>query len=96
MRELEKECFQLTYYQQEQLQRRGGTDLASRENQELRNKIEQLCLQVSQFLLAMRRLQRAVNNKDKDIQELKAEFERNKKALEVMVKEEQAARKNQL
>jgi hypothetical protein len=49
--------------------------------------MEQLCLQVSQFLLAMRRLQRAVNNKDKDIQELKAEFERNKKALEMMVKE---------
>ena len=59
--------------------------------------MEQLCLQVSQFLLAMRRLQRAVNNKDKDIQELKAEFERNKKALEMMVKEakeEQAAKKN--
>jgi hypothetical protein len=35
----------------------------------------------------MRRLQRAVNNKDKDIQELKAEFERNKKSLEMMVKE---------
>jgi hypothetical protein len=35
----------------------------------------------------MRRLQRAVNNKDKDIQDLKADFERNKKQLEVMVKE---------
>jgi hypothetical protein len=98
IRDLEKECFQLTYYQQE-LQRRGGsgTDPVSRENQEIRHKMEQLCLQVSQFLLAMRRLQRAVNNKDKDIQELKAEFERNKKALEMMVKEakeEQAAKKN--
>lgn len=88
IRELEKECFQLTYYQQE-LQRRGGsgTDQVSRENQDIRHKMEQLCLQVSQFLLAMRRLQRAVNNKDKDIQELKGEFERNKKALEMMVKE---------
>lgn len=38
-------------------------------------------------MLAMRRLQRAVNNKDKDIQELKVEFETNKKQLEVMVKE---------
>lgn len=95
---MEKECFQLTYYQQE-LQRRGGsgTDQVSRENQDMRHKMEQICLQVSQFLLAMRRLQRAVNNKDKDIQELKAEFERNKKALEMMVKdakEEQAAKKN--
>jgi hypothetical protein len=53
----------------------------------MRHKVEQLCLQVSQFLLAMRRLQRAVNNKDKDIKELKGEFERNKKALEMMVKE---------
>lgn len=88
IRDLEKECFQLTYYQQE-LQRRGGfgTDQVSRENQDIRHKMEQICLQVSQFLLAMRRLQRAVNNKDKDIQELKAEFERNKKALEIMVKE---------
>jgi hypothetical protein len=44
----------------------------------------------------MRRLQRSVNNKDKDIQDLKAEFERNKKSLEMMVKdmrEEQAAKK---
>lgn len=38
-------------------------------------------------MLAMRRLQRAVNNKDKDIQNLKAEFEKNKKLLESMVKE---------
>ena len=35
----------------------------------------------------MRRLQRAVNNKDKDIQDLKGEFEKNKKQLELMVKE---------
>jgi hypothetical protein len=35
----------------------------------------------------MRRLQRAVNNKDKEIQELKADFEKNKKLLEQMVKE---------
>lgn len=38
-------------------------------------------------MLAMRRLQRAVNNKEKDIQDLKAEFEKNKKFLEQMVKE---------
>lgn len=35
----------------------------------------------------MRRLQRAVNNKEKDIQNLKADFEKNKKSLETMVKE---------
>lgn len=46
-----------------------------------------MCLQIQQFLLAMRRLQRAVNNKDKDIQDLKADFEKNKKALEQMVKD---------
>ena len=33
-------------------------------------------------MLAMRRLQRAVNNKDKDIQDLKGDFEKNKKLLE--------------
>jgi ribosomal protein S17E len=38
-------------------------------------------------MLAMRRLQRAVNNKDKDIQGLKSDFEKNKKLLEQMVKE---------
>ena len=38
-------------------------------------------------MLAMRRLQRAVNNKDKDIQNLKADFEKNKKILDTMVKE---------
>jgi len=56
-----------------------------------------VCLQIQQFLLAMRRLQRAVNNKDKDIQDLKADFEKNKKVLEQMVKDirerEEAARK---
>ena len=56
-----------------------------------------MCLQIQQFLLAMRRLQRAVNNKDKDIQDLKADFEKNKKVLEQMVKDirerEEAARK---
>lgn len=58
------------------------------ENQDLKNRIDQLCLQIQQFLLAMRRLQRAVNNKEKDnIQELKAEFEKSKKQLEIMVKE---------
>ena len=35
----------------------------------------------------MKRLQRAVNNKDKDIQIYKGEFESNKKALEALVKE---------
>ena len=35
----------------------------------------------------MRRLQRAVNNKDRDIQELKSEFEKNKKILDQMVKD---------
>lgn len=35
----------------------------------------------------MRRLQRAVNNKDKDIQDLKADFEKAKKLLDIMVKE---------
>jgi len=38
-------------------------------------------------MLAMRRLQRAVNNKDKDIQDLKADFEKAKKLLDIMVKE---------
>ena len=38
-------------------------------------------------MLSMRRLQRAVNNKDKDIQDLKADFEKNKKLLEQMVKD---------
>lgn len=98
MRDLEKECFQLTYYQQE-LQRRGGyNDPHARENQELKSRLDHLCLQVQQFMLAMRRLQRAVNNKEKDIQDLKAEFEKNKKLLEQMVKEikerEEQAKKN--
>jgi uncharacterized protein YicC (UPF0701 family) len=47
------------YYQQE-MQRRSGTmgasDPVTRDNIDLRTKIEQLCLQVQQFLLAMRRL----------------------------------------
>lgn len=60
----------------------GLSDPQARENQELRNRLEKLCLQVQQFMLAMRRLQRAVNNKDKDIQDLKADFEKNKKQLE--------------
>lgn len=38
-------------------------------------------------MLAMKRLQRAVNNKDKDIQNLKADFEKNKKIMEQMVKD---------
>lgn len=38
-------------------------------------------------MFAMKRLQRAVNNKDKDIQIFKTEFELNKKALEQLVKE---------
>jgi hypothetical protein len=37
--DLEKECFQLTYYQQE-LQRRGGLDPFARENQDLKNKLD--------------------------------------------------------
>lgn len=86
IRDLEKECFQLTYYQQE-MQRRGMPDPNQRENLEVKSRLDHLCLQVQQFLLAMRRLQRAVNNKDKDIQDLKGEFEKNKKQLELMVKE---------
>ena len=35
----------------------------------------------------MKRLQRAVNNKDKEIQIFKTEFETNKKQLELLVKE---------
>ena len=88
VKELEKECFQLTYYQQEfQRGRVGTSDPVSRENQELKTRTEQLCLSVQQFMLSMRRLQRAVNNKDKDIQDLKADFEKNKKLLEQMVKD---------
>lgn len=52
-----------------------------------RVKIESLCLAVQKFLLSMRRLQRAVNSKDKDIQVFKVEFENNKKNLEALVKE---------
>jgi len=66
---------------------RRGVDPHSGETHNLKIKLDQLCLQVQQFMLAMRRLQRAVNNKDKDIQDLKADFERNKKLLEQMVKE---------
>ncbi len=62
-------------------------DPNQRENLEVKSRLDHLCLQVQQFLLAMRRLQRAVNNKDKDIQDLKGEFEKNKKQLELMVKE---------
>lgn len=57
------------------------------ENVELKNKIDQLCIQVQKFMLSMRRLQRAVNNKDKEIQNLKGEFEKNKKILDQMVKD---------
>jgi hypothetical protein len=35
----------------------------------------------------MKRLQRAVNNKDKDISIYKTEFEQNKRSLEILVKE---------
>lgn len=98
IKDLEKECFQLTYYHQER-SRAGTSDPVVRENQELKTRIEQVCLQIQQFLLAMRRLQRAVNNKDKDIQDLKADFEKNKKLLEQMVKDirerEEAAKKTQ-
>ncbi len=38
-------------------------------------------------MFAMKRLQRAVNSKDKDIQIFKGEFEMNKKQLEILVKE---------
>ena len=38
-------------------------------------------------MFSMKRLQRAVNNKDKDIQIYKSEFELNKKAVEHFVKE---------
>ncbi len=45
VRDLEKECFQLTYYQQE-MQRRGGSAFSDKELTDLRSKLEHLCLQV--------------------------------------------------
>ena len=57
------------------------------ENQDHKSRIDSLCLQVQKFMFALKRLQRAVNNKDKDIQIYKTEFETNKKSLEGLVKE---------
>lgn len=46
-----------------------------------------ICIAVQKFLLSMKRLQRAVNNKDRDIQIYKTEFENNKKGLETLIKD---------
>jgi len=43
IRDLEKECFQLTYYQQE-MQRRGMPDPNARENLEIKSRLDHLCL----------------------------------------------------
>ena len=77
----------MTYYQQEVQRNNPYMRGMGQENQELRTRIESMCLQVQKFMLAMRRLQRAVNNKEREIQDLKTDFERNKKVLETMVRE---------
>ena len=53
----------------------------------LKMKVDELCLNVQRFLLAMKRLQRAVNSKDKDLQIYKVDFETSKKALEKLVRD---------
>jgi len=79
--ELEQECFELTYERRRERKQGSGGD------EELKQRIGALCQQVQTFMAAMKKLQRAVNNKERDLQEFKHDFEGAKKTLERMARE---------
>jgi len=55
---------------------------ANQESDSLRAKLEKTTIYIKKFLLAMKRLQRGVKNKDPNNKSLKMEFERCKKEIE--------------
>lgn len=92
IQKLEQECNSLTYYRETMLASGNsgfsidnfdpGMRRANHESDTLRNKLEETTIFVKKFLLAMKRLQRGVKNKDPNNKSLKIEFERSKKDLE--------------
>jgi hypothetical protein len=74
IKKLETECNSLIYYKETMLS--GGNNQfslyhfdpeirkANQENEHLRNKLEETTIYVKKFLLAMKRLQRGIKNKD--------------------------------
>lgn len=89
---LEQECNSLTYYRENMLSTANGAfsidnfdpgmRRANQESDLLRNKLESTTIYVKRFMLAMKRLQRGIKNKDPNNKSLKMEFERCKKELE--------------
>lgn len=89
---LEQECNSLTYYRESMLATgNSGFSIdnfdpemrrANHESDTLRTKLEETTIYVKKFLLAMKRLQRGVKNKDPNHKNLKLEYERCKKELE--------------
>jgi hypothetical protein len=89
---LEQECNSLTYYRETMLS--SGNNVfsidnfdpemrrANQESDSLRTKLESTTIFIKKFMLAMKRLQRGVKNKDPNSKSLKIEFEKCKKELE--------------
>lgn len=83
---LEQECNSLTYYREIMLSSSNNAfsldnfdpDIrrANQESDLLRNKLESTTIHIKRFLLAMKRLQRGIKNKDPNNHTLKMEFER--------------------
>ena len=92
IKQLEQEYNSLIYYKETILSKGNNVfsidnfdpemRKANVESDGLRNKLETTTIYVKKFLLAMKRLQRGIKNKDPNSKSMKIEFEKSKKELE--------------